>query len=71
MVTTTGGGPMIDKGFAVVPDAPGLGVEVVESVVREHLRPGRRVLRPDATVGQAARQRQTVELTRTADRTEE
>jgi L-alanine-DL-glutamate epimerase-like enolase superfamily enzyme len=40
LVTMTGGGPMIDKGFAVVPTAPGLGVEVVESVVRAHLRPG-------------------------------
>ncbi|MBA2355127.1 MAG: mandelate racemase/muconate lactonizing enzyme family protein [Acidobacteria bacterium] len=39
LVTPTGGQPLIDKGFAVVPDAPGLGIEVNEAVVRAHLRP--------------------------------
>jgi L-alanine-DL-glutamate epimerase-like enolase superfamily enzyme len=39
LVRTTGGGPLVEKGFAVVPDAPGLGVEVNEEVVKQHLRP--------------------------------
>jgi L-alanine-DL-glutamate epimerase-like enolase superfamily enzyme len=30
--------PLIDKGYITVPDAPGLGVELNEPVVREHLR---------------------------------
>jgi L-alanine-DL-glutamate epimerase-like enolase superfamily enzyme len=30
--------PIIDKGYIVVPDAPGLGVELNEPVVKEHLR---------------------------------
>jgi L-alanine-DL-glutamate epimerase-like enolase superfamily enzyme len=30
--------PLIDKGYIAVPDAPGLGVELNEPVVREHLR---------------------------------
>jgi L-alanine-DL-glutamate epimerase-like enolase superfamily enzyme len=30
--------PLIDKGHITVPDAPGLGVELNEPVVREHLR---------------------------------
>jgi len=46
MVTMTGGGPMVDKGYAVVPNSPGLGVEVVESVVRAHLRPGSEYFAP-------------------------
>jgi L-alanine-DL-glutamate epimerase-like enolase superfamily enzyme len=39
LVRTTGGKPLVEKGFAVVPDAPGLGVEVNEDVVKQHLRP--------------------------------
>lgn len=36
----TGSQPMITKGFANVPlDAPGLGVELNEEVVKEHLHP--------------------------------
>ena len=31
--------PMVEKGFALVPDAPGLGVELNEDVVRKHLDP--------------------------------
>lgn len=31
--------PMIEKGFAIVPDSPGLGVELNESVVKLHLDP--------------------------------
>ena len=46
MVTTTGGGPLVEKGYAVVPDAPGLGIDVVESVVRAHLRPGSEYFAP-------------------------
>jgi L-alanine-DL-glutamate epimerase-like enolase superfamily enzyme len=30
--------PLIDKGYITVPDVPGLGVELNEPVVREHLR---------------------------------
>jgi L-alanine-DL-glutamate epimerase-like enolase superfamily enzyme len=30
--------PLIDKGYITVPDAPGLGVELNEPVVKEHLR---------------------------------
>jgi len=31
------GKPINDRGYAVVPDSPGLGVELVEDVVREHM----------------------------------
>lgn len=40
LVTTTGGLPLFDKGFAPVPNSPGLGVELNEEVVKAHLRPG-------------------------------
>ena len=39
LVRTTGGNALVEKGFAVVPDSPGLGVEVNEEVVKQHLRP--------------------------------
>jgi L-alanine-DL-glutamate epimerase-like enolase superfamily enzyme len=39
LVRTTGGNALVEKGFAVVPDAPGLGVELNEEVVKQHLRP--------------------------------
>jgi len=39
LVKTTGGTPLVDKGFAVVPDSPGLGIELNEEVVKQHLRP--------------------------------
>ena len=39
LVRTTGGHPLVEKGFAVVPDSPGLGVELNEEVARQHLRP--------------------------------
>jgi len=39
LVKTKDGKPMIEKGFAKVPDAPGLGVELNEAVAREHLAP--------------------------------
>lgn len=31
--------PMIEKGFAIVPEAPGLGIELNEDVVKKHLDP--------------------------------
>jgi L-alanine-DL-glutamate epimerase-like enolase superfamily enzyme len=40
LVKTTDGRPLITKGFAnVPPDAPGLGIELNEDVVKEHLHP--------------------------------
>ena len=30
--------PIIDKGYITVPDTPGLGIELNEPVVKEHLR---------------------------------
>jgi L-alanine-DL-glutamate epimerase-like enolase superfamily enzyme len=39
LVRTTGSQPLVEKGFAVVPDSPGLGVELNEEVVKQHLRP--------------------------------
>jgi len=39
LVRTTGGNALVEKGFAIVPDAPGLGVELNEEVVKQHLRP--------------------------------
>ncbi|WP_335967274.1 mandelate racemase/muconate lactonizing enzyme family protein [Galbibacter sp. PAP.153] len=40
LVVMTGGGKMIDKGFAPVPlTAPGLGIELNEDVLKEHLHP--------------------------------
>ena len=40
LVTTGDGKPLVDHGFAHVPDTPGLGVELNEEVVKAHLRPG-------------------------------
>ncbi len=39
LVKTTGGNALVEKGFAVVPDAPGLGVELNDDTVKAHLRP--------------------------------
>jgi L-alanine-DL-glutamate epimerase-like enolase superfamily enzyme len=39
LVRTTGGNALVEKGFAVVPDAPGLGVELNDDTVKAHLRP--------------------------------
>jgi L-alanine-DL-glutamate epimerase-like enolase superfamily enzyme len=39
LVRTTGGHPLVEKGFAIVPDSPGLGVELNDEVAKEHLRP--------------------------------
>lgn len=38
LVTTTGGQPLVEKGFGVVPNSPGLGVELNEDVARSHAR---------------------------------
>jgi L-alanine-DL-glutamate epimerase-like enolase superfamily enzyme len=40
MVRTVGGTPLVEKGFAVVPDGPGLGIDINEDVVKAHLLPG-------------------------------
>lgn len=39
LVKTKNGNPLIEKGFAIVPDAPGLGVELNEDVAKQHLDP--------------------------------
>jgi L-alanine-DL-glutamate epimerase-like enolase superfamily enzyme len=39
LVRTTGGNALVEKGFAIVPDSPGLGVELNEEVAKQHLRP--------------------------------
>ena len=49
LVTMVDGKPLIDHGFAVVPDSPGLGIELNEPTIREHLRPGSGYF--DATTG--------------------
>lgn len=38
LVTTTGGHPLVEKGFGVVPDAPGLGIDLNLEVARAHAR---------------------------------
>jgi L-alanine-DL-glutamate epimerase-like enolase superfamily enzyme len=46
LVRTTGGQPLVEKGFAIVPDTPGLGVELNEAAVRQHLRPDSAYFKP-------------------------
>ena len=46
LVTTTGGNQLVEKGFGVVPDSPGLGVEVNEDVVKAHLRKDSQLFAP-------------------------
>lgn len=46
LVRSTGGQPLIEKGFAIVPDTPGLGVELNEDAVRQHLRPDSAYFKP-------------------------
>jgi L-alanine-DL-glutamate epimerase-like enolase superfamily enzyme len=46
LVRTTGGQPLVDKGYAIVPDTPGLGVELNEEAVRQHLRPDSAYFKP-------------------------
>ena len=38
--------PLVVNGYAPVPDAPGLGVELVEEVVKAHLKPGTKLFAP-------------------------
>ena len=38
--------PLVKNGFAAVPDGPGLGVDVNEEVIREHLIPGEKYFGP-------------------------
>jgi L-alanine-DL-glutamate epimerase-like enolase superfamily enzyme len=40
MVRTTGGNALVENGFAIVPDSPGLGVDLNEEVVKQHLWKG-------------------------------
>ncbi len=42
----TGKKPLSDKGFASVTDAPGLGIDLNEEVVKEHLKPGEKLFAP-------------------------
>ncbi len=37
LVTPTHDGPLYEQGFALVPDSPGLGIELNEEVAREHV----------------------------------
>ena len=62
--STTGGKPLVEKGFAIVPDPPGLGVELNEEVVKAHLAPNtatssrrRSGTRSGATIGSGAERR--------------
>jgi L-alanine-DL-glutamate epimerase-like enolase superfamily enzyme len=38
--------PILDHGFAAPSDGPGLGVELVEEVVKAHLKPGTQYFAP-------------------------
>jgi L-alanine-DL-glutamate epimerase-like enolase superfamily enzyme len=38
--------PLVKGGFAKVPDRPGLGVELNEAAIREHLLPGEQYFAP-------------------------
>jgi L-alanine-DL-glutamate epimerase-like enolase superfamily enzyme len=38
--------PLVVNGFAPVPDAPGLGLEMVEEVIKAHLKPGTKLFAP-------------------------
>jgi L-alanine-DL-glutamate epimerase-like enolase superfamily enzyme len=40
LVKTSDGRPLVEKGYAIVPNSPGLGVDLNEEVVRGHLREG-------------------------------
>jgi L-alanine-DL-glutamate epimerase-like enolase superfamily enzyme len=42
----TGHKPLVEKGFAAVPEAPGLGIDLNEDVVKEHLRKGEEFFAP-------------------------
>lgn len=38
--------PIVEKGFAAVPDTPGLGIELVPEVIKQHLEPGSEYFAP-------------------------
>jgi L-alanine-DL-glutamate epimerase-like enolase superfamily enzyme len=38
--------PLVEKGFAIVPELPGLGIELNEEVVKAHLRPNSQYFAP-------------------------
>ena len=40
IITGSNGKALFDKGFVKVPETPGLGVELNEKVIKEHLLPG-------------------------------
>ncbi len=42
----TGHKPLVENGFALVPEAPGLGIDLNEDVVKEHLRKGEEFFAP-------------------------
>lgn len=42
----TGQKPLVEKGFAAVPEAPGLGIDLNEEVVKEHLKEGEKLFAP-------------------------
>ena len=49
IVVSTGGdvgNPVIQNGFIPVPEAPGLGIDLNEAVVREHMLPGEEYFGP-------------------------
>ncbi|HEX7085020.1 MAG TPA: mandelate racemase/muconate lactonizing enzyme family protein [Vicinamibacterales bacterium] len=46
MVTKLDGKPIVERGFALVPDSPGLGIELNDEVIRQHLRPGTEYFAP-------------------------
>ena len=43
--------PIVNHGWITVPDKPGLGITLNEDVVKQHLKPGNRLLRTHAAVG--------------------
>ncbi|WP_372948571.1 mandelate racemase/muconate lactonizing enzyme family protein [Mariniphaga sp.] len=42
----TGHKPLVEKGFATVPEVPGLGIDLNEDVVKEHLKKGEEYFAP-------------------------
>ena len=42
----TGDKPLVDKGYVKVPEKPGLGVDLNEEVIKEHLREGEKYFAP-------------------------
>ena len=40
------GKPINNRGYAKVPDGPGLGIELVEDEVKEHMDPGHGYFKP-------------------------